>query len=228
MSVLTWDATGDRLYETGIKKGVLYPIDVATKTYNKGYAWNGLSSVSENPSGAESNAIYADDIKYLDLLSAEELGLTIEAYTRPDAFEQCDGSAELDTGISIGMQSRLSFGLCYRTALGNDVQGSDYAYKLHLIYGCKASPSERSYNTINDSPDAATMSWEVSTTPVEVKDHKPTSILTIDSSKVSKEAMKAIEDVLYGTNETEARLPLPEEVVKIMKDASSAVALQKE
>mgnify|MGYP001771235972 FL=1 len=218
MSRLVWDQTGERLYETGVKYGVLYVQEGAA--YPKGVAWNGLTAVTESPSGAEATALYADDIKYLNLMSAEEFGATIEAYTYPDEFMACDGSASLSEGVYIGQQARKSFGLCYRTTIGNDVVNNDYGYKLHLIYGALASPSEKAYSTINDSPEAITFSWEVSTTPVNVTGHKPTACLTIDSTKVAPEKLAALEDILYGKNEAEARLPLPDEVVQIMTAAA--------
>ena len=216
MSKLVWDSTGDRLYETGVKNGVLYPID-EVGTYSKGVAWNGLTAVTESPSGAESNPLYADDIKYLDLRSVEEFGGTIEAYMYPDEFAECDGSAELAAGVKIGQQQRKVFGLCYRTTLGNDVKRDDYGYKLHIVYGAVASPSERSYTTMNDSPEAITMSWEFSTTPVSVEGFRPTAHLEIDSTKANAEKLAALEDILYGANETEARLPLPDEIATLMK-----------
>ena len=214
MSKLVWDQTGERLYETGVKYGVLYVQEGAA--YPKGVAWNGLTAVTESPSGAEATALYADDIKYLNLMSAEEFGATIEAYTYPDEFMACDGSASLSDGVYIGQQARKSFGLCYRTTIGNDVVNNDYGYKLHLIYGALASPSEKAYSTINDSPEAITFSWEVSTTPVNVTGHKPTACLTIDSTKVAPEKLAALEEILYGKEQAEPRLPLPDEVVQIM------------
>lgn len=220
MSRLTWDTTGERYYETGVKQGVLYPIQSDGK-YSKGVAWNGLTAVTESPSGAEATALYADDIKYLNLLSNEEFGATIEAYTYPDEFADCDGSAALATGVMIGQQKRKTFGLCYRTTLGNDVDGNDYGYKLHLIYGCLAAPSEKAYATINDSPEAITFSWEVSTTPVNVAGFKPTSQITIDSTKADATKLAALEDILYGKDgdtSTEPRLPLPDEVATLMSN----------
>ena len=220
MAQLVWDATGDRTYETGLSKGVLYPIN-SSGVYTPGVAWNGLSSVSESPSGAEANAIYADNIKYLNLYSAEEFGATIECYTYPDEWALCDGSASLADGIMLGQQDRKTFGLCYRTVLGNDVDGDAHGYKLHLIYGCKASPSERQYQTINDSPEAITFSYEISTTPINVTGHKPVSCITIDSTKVNADKLAALEKVLYGQdavtgqNPQEAvdpRLPLPDQI----------------
>ena len=222
MSRITWDNAGERYYETGVKMGVLYPIQTGG-VYNKGVAWNGLTAVTESPSGAEATALYADDIKYLNLMSNEEFGATIEAYTYPDEFAECDGSVALTEGVMIGQQKRKTFGLCYRTTIGNDVDGNDYGYKLHLIYGCLAAPSEKAFSTINDSPEAITFSWEVSTTPVNVKGFKPTSQITIDSTKVNKDKLSALEDILYGKNgdggsATEPRLPLPDEVAELMKE----------
>ena len=215
MPKLTWDNTGERIFETGVKQGVLYPIQSDGK-YTKGVAWNGLTAVTESPSGAEATALYADDIKYLNLLSNEEFGATIEAYTYPDEFAECDGSAELATGVMIGQQKRKIFGLCYRTTIGNDVEGNDYGYKLHLVYGCLAAPSEKGYSTINDNPDAITFSWEVSTTPVNVEGFKPTSQITIDSTKADPTKLAALEAVLYGAEAAEAKLPLPDEVATLM------------
>ena len=215
MPKLTWDNTGERIFETGIKQGVLYPIQSDGK-YTKGVAWNGLTAVTESPSGAEATALYADDIKYLNLLSNEEFGATIEAYTYPDEFAECDGSAELATGVVIGQQKCKIFGLCYRTTISNDVDGNDYGYKLHLVYGCLAAPSEKGYSTINDNPDAITFSWEVSTTPVNVEGFKPTSQITIDSTKADPTKLAALEAILYGSAETEAKLPLPDEVATTM------------
>lgn len=217
MSKLIWDNTGERYYETGVKNGVLYVQSAGA--YPKGVAWNGLTAVTESPSGAEPTPLYADDIKYLNLMSAEEFGATIEAYTYPDEFMECDGSAALTTGVYIGQQSRKSFGLCYRTTLGNDSVGNDYGYKLHLIYGALAAPSEKAYATINDSPEAITFSWEVSTTPVNVSGHKPTATIVIDSTKVDAEKLAALEAVLYGSESEEARLPLPDEIATLMGTA---------
>lgn len=214
MSKLVWDTTGERYYETGVKNGVLYVQSAGA--YPKGVAWNGLTAVTESPSGAEATALYADDIKYLNLMSNEEFGATIEAYTYPDEFAACDGSAALVDGVMIGQQKRSAFGLCYRTAIGNDTDGSDYGYKLHLVYGCQAAPSEKGYATINDNPEAITFSWEVTTTPVEVTGHKPTSCITIDSTKVDPGKLADLEKVLYGDTETEARLPLPDEIANLM------------
>ena len=217
MSRITWDNAGKRYYETGVKMGVLYPIQTGGQ-YNKGVAWNGLTAVTESPSGAEATPLYADDIKYLNLMSNEEFGCTIEAYTYPDEFAECDGSAALSDGVMIGQQKRKTFGLCYRTSLGNDVDGTDYGYKLHLVYGCLAAPSEKAYATINDSPEAITFSWEVSTTPVNVTGFKPTSQITIDSTKVDKVKLTSLEDILYGKDgepASEPKLPLPDEVAAI-------------
>lgn len=216
MSRLIWDNTGERLYETGVKKGVLYPYNSALGQYDTGVVWNGLSSVSESPSGAEANAIYADDIKYLELRSAEEFGATVEAYMFPDEFAICDGSAEVASGVMIGQQTRQRFGLSYRTIVGNDTQTDSYGYKLHLIYNAMASPSERQYQTVNDSPEAITFSWEMTTTPIAVEGYKPTASMTIDSTKADPTALSALEDILYGGESSDARLPLPEEVIAIM------------
>lgn len=217
MSKIVWDQTGERLYETGVKQGVLYI--PASGVYSKGVAWNGLTAVTESPSGAEATALYADDIKYLNLMSNEEFGCTIEAYTYPDEFAACDGSASLAKGVSIGQQPRKTFGLCYRTTLGNDTDGNDYGYKLHMVYGCLAAPSEKAFSTINDSPEAITFSWEVSTTPVNVAGHKPTAHLEIDSTKADPVKLAALEKILYGDTDTEARLPLPDEIVTLMAEA---------
>lgn len=218
MSKLTWDNTGERYYETGVKQGVLYP-QAEGGTYPLGVAWNGLTAVTESPSGAEATPLYAADIKYLNLISAEEFGATIEAYTYPDEFAECDGSAELVAGVMLGQQKRKAFGLCYRTVLGNDVDNNDYGYKLHLIYGALAAPSEKAYATINDSPEAIIFSWEVTTTPVAVTGFKPTASITIDSTKVSAEKLTALEEILYGTEDTEPRLPLPDEIATLMAAA---------
>lgn len=225
MPELKWDQVGEKTYETGVKKGVHYPID-ENGAYSKGYAWNGLTNVAENPSGAEETPLYADDQKYLSLYSAETFGATVQAYTYPDSFALCDGSSALDANaaVMIGQQDRKAFGMSYVTTKGNDTQGNGYGYIIHLIYGATASPSQKSYDTINDSPNAVQFSWELKTTPVPVTGHKSTASLTIDSTKFPKEKrdaiMKAIEDVLYGTSSTEARLPLPDEVLTIIDNAS--------
>ena len=216
MAKIVWDESGKRTYETGVRNGVLY-LQNESGVYNKGVAWNGLTAVTESPSGAEPTALYADDIKYLELFSAEEFGATIEAYTYPAEFEKCDGSASLGAGVTIGQQDRATFGLCYRTVLGNDVKGSEFGYKLHLIYGAKAKPSEKGYQTINDSPEAITFSWEVSTTPVNVSGFKPTACVTIDSTKIEPEKLAQIETLLYGDTSAEAKLPLPDEIAQIVK-----------
>lgn len=217
MSKLFWDQTGERFYETGVKNGVLYVQE--NGAYPKGVAWNGLTAVTESPSGAEATALYADDIKYLNLYSAEEFGGTIEAYTYPEEFGVCNGEAELAAGVTIGQQARKAFGLCYRTAIGNDTDGNDHGYKLHLVYGAMASPSEKGYATINDSPEAITFSWEFTTTPVAVDGFKPTACITVDSTKVAPEKLTALEALLYGGESQEAKLPLPDEVAALLKTA---------
>lgn len=218
MAKLVWDATGERKYETGVRNGVLYVMD-ESGTYPKGVAWNGLTAVTESPSGAEATALYADDVKYLNLISAEEFGATIEAYTYPDEFAQCNGEASLVNGVTIGQQPRKTFGMAYRTVLGNDIENESYGYKLHLIYGAVASPSEKAYATINDSPEAITFSWELKTTPVVVSGFKPTASLTIDSTKANAEKLTALEDILFGSESGEARLPLPNEIATLMNAA---------
>lgn len=215
---LVWDQTGERYYETGVKNCALY-VQSTTGTYPKGVAWNGITAFTESPSGAEQTALYADDIKYLSLMSAEEFGGTIEAYTYPEEFAECDGSAELVKGAYIGQQSRKTFGLAYKTTLGNDVDGNDKGYKLHLVYGCQASPSEKAYTSINDSPEAITFSWEVTTTPVNVTGHKPTAIVTIDSTKADSTKLKALEAILFGSETADARLPLPDEISTLLAAA---------
>lgn len=214
-NALIWDESGKKFYETGVDHGVLYDIDSEGK-YVDGVAWNGLSAVNETPSGAEANDIYADNAKYLSLMSAEKLDLTIEAYTYPAEFEKCDGSDTLVGGVTVGQQARKPFGFCYRTRVGNDTDGDAHGYKLHLVYGCKASPSERSYSTVNDSPEAINFSWEVNTTPVNVTGKQPTSIVTIDSTKIeNKEKLVAFEKILYGDTE-KPRMPLPDEVASLL------------
>lgn len=219
MAKLKWDQIGERYYETGVKMGVLY-VQGEGGTYPQGVAWNGLTAVTESPSGAEANPLYADDTKYLNLLSNEEFGATVECYTYPEEFDQCNGVASLATGVSIGQQSRKAFGMCYRTVLGNDVDNNDYGYKLHLIYNALASPSEKAYSTVNDSPEAITFSYELTTTPVNVAGHKPTALLTIDSTKVNAEKLAELEAMLYGTESEEAHLPLPDEIAELFKDAA--------
>lgn len=220
MAMLKWDQAGERIYETGVDHGVLYP--QKNGSYPKGVAWNGLISVTESPSGAEDNPLYADNMKYLNIKSNEDYGATIECYTYPDEWAACNGEADLATGVTLGQQRRNTFGLSYRTNIGNDTDGNDHGYKLHLVYGCSASPSEKSYSTINDSPEAITFSYEVTTTPIPVSGNdvdgnpfKPTAVITIDSTKVSKANLQALEKILYGSDEasgTEARLPLPDEL----------------
>lgn len=215
MAKIVWDEVGSRLYETGVDHGVLYPIQEDGK-FTKAVAWNGLSAINESPSGAEATAIYADNFKYLNLISAEDFSATIEAYTYPDEFTECDGSATIAKGVVVGQQARKTFGLCYRTMLGNDEKNTDYGYKLHLIYGCTAAPSAKNYSTISDSPSAITFSWEAKTTPIPVAGHKPAATLVIDSTKVSKENMAKLEDALYGTSSTEGKLLTPDEVVALI------------
>ena len=215
MAALVWDQTGEKIYETGVDHGVLY-IPNVLGVYANGYAWNGLTSVSESPSGAEPTAQYADNIKYLNLVSAEEFGATIEAFTYPDEFGQCDGSAAPVEGVFLGQQGRRSFGLAYRTLVGNDLEATEYGYKLHLIYGATARPSEKAYNTVNDSPEAITFSWELSTTPVSVTGFKPTASITIDSTKTDAADLAALEGILYGAAATEPRLPMPDEVLTLL------------
>lgn len=221
MSALVWDNTGERLYETGVKKGVLYKY--ANNAYGNGVAWNGLTAVTESPSGADETALYADDIKYLSLRAAEEFGGTIEAYTFPDEFMECDGTKTLITGAAVGQQARAMFGLSYVTTIGNDTDGNDHGYKIHLVYGATCSPSERAYSTINDSPEAITFSWEFSTVPVAVGEgFKPTALITIDSTKVDSAKLTALENWLYGTDAsgndegTSAQLPLPAKVIELL------------
>lgn len=216
---LVWDEIGKRTYETGVDRGVLFPMSNAGQ-YAAGVAWNGLTAVNESPSGAEASPLYADNIKYLELMSAEEFGASIEAYTYPDEFAECDGSAEPAPGVMIGQQPRKKFGFSYRTKLGNDTDGDSHGYKLHLVYNALAAPSEKGYQTINDSPEAITFSWEVTTTPVAVEGYKPTAHLVIDSTKVDAEKLAQLEELLYGTEEKEASLPTPDEVIAIFKEAA--------
>ena len=219
MAKLLWDLPGERVFETGVSKGVLYPTE--NGEYSEGVAWNGLVSVSENPTGAEPSPQYADNIKYLNLMSTEEFEATIEAFTYPEEFAICDGSAEAAPGAYIGQQARRAFGLSYTTVVGND-QDSNAGYKIHLVYGALASPSDKTYETINDKPEAITFSWEVTTTPVSVKGYKPTAALIIDSTKVDKSKLEMLEDVLYGSEEESPRLPLPDEVVEIIGKSTEA------
>ena len=216
MAKLVFNNVGERLFETGVKNGVLYVMG-DEGTYEKGVVWNGLTAVTESPSGADTTPLYADDVKYVVIYAAEEFGATVEAFTYPEEFEQCDGSAAIFEGVTIGQQSRKSFGMCYKTSVGNDVQGQDFGYKIHIIYGAKAAPSEKSYSTINDSPEAVTFSWELSTVPVPVEGFNPTATMVIDSTRVPKEKMKLIEDKLYGTESEEATLPLPNELLALLK-----------
>jgi len=225
MSELVWDEVGERLYETGVKKGVLYP-RISDGSYPVGVVWNGITAVTEKPSGAEPNPKYADDIKYLNLISVEEFAAMIEAFMYPDEFAACDGSASLSTGVVIGQQTRQTFGLAYRTTLGNDTDGEDYGYKLHLVWGATATPSEKGYQTINDSPEAIAFSWEITTIPVAVTGKKPTASMTIDSTKVDPTTLAALELILYGATGVDPRLPLPDEIAALfIAGAPSAVAL---
>lgn len=225
MAKLEWDKTGAHYFENGVDHGVLYPQTdgevSGSVVYGDGVAWNGLTSVTQSPEGAEPSAVYADNIKYLSLLSVEEFNATIEAYTYPDEFAACDGSASLGEGVTIDQQARKTFCLSYRTKIGNDVN-SDLGYKIHIIYGCLAAPSERAYETVNDSPEAMTLSWEISTTPVVVTGFKPTSHLVIDSTKVKPAALKAIEDALYGTESDKAKILMPDEVAALIKNNAGA------
>lgn len=214
MAALEWDKVGEREYETGVKKGVLYPY--GDSGYGTGVAWNGLISVTESPSGAEANKIYADDIVYATLQSNEEFGGTIEAYMSPPEFDQCDGTAEIAKGVHAGQQTRKMFGFCYRTIIGNDEKNEDYAYKLHIVYGAKANPTEKQYSSINDSPEAATLSWEFTTTPVSVPGFKPTALITINSTKADKSKLAELEAKLYGTESQEPSLPMPSDIITLM------------
>lgn len=215
MSKLVWDNISEHYYETGVDHGVLFPYDSATSKYAAGVAWNGLSAVNESPSGAEATAVYADNIKYLNLMSNEEFGCTIEAYTYPDEFAECDGSASLASGVVISQQPRKMFGFSYRTKIGNDVDGSDHGYKIHLVYGAMAAPSEKSYATINDSPEAITFSWEVSTTPIDFSGFKPTAHVIVDSTKADPSDFTAFETMLYGSQSEDAKLPMPSDLISI-------------
>lgn len=216
MAKLVWDQTGQKFFETGVSNGVLYVSD-GQGGYLKGVAWNGLTSVAENPSGAESNPVYADNIKYLNIISAEEFGATIEAYTYPDEFMECDGSAQVVTGVNIGQQARKSFGISYRTRVGNDVAGDNLGYKIHVIYNCQASPSGKTYSTVNESPEAITFSWEVTTTPVPVEGFRPTATVVFDSTKLEAEKMAAVEEALYGGASSEPGLPSIEELLALVQ-----------
>lgn len=224
MTVLQWDNVGERRYETGVDRGVLYQLNNDGE-YVDGVAWNGLTTVTESPSGAESNKQYADNIVYVNLISAEEFGGTIEAFTYPDSFGQNDGSAEPVAGVQLGQQGRRPFGLAYRTLMGNDTQGTDFGYKLHLVYGCQASPSEKAYATVNDSPEAASLSWEFTTTPINVADRKPTSIVTIDSTKTDPDRLAELLDILWGTDTDAPRLPSPDEVLTLVGTGAVEVNL---
>ena len=215
---LAWDETGKKLFETGVSNVALYPQD-SNGTYGTGVAWNGVTTISESPSGAEATTLWANNGKYLNLYSVEEYASSIEAYTYPDEFAECDGSAEIAKGVSIGQQTRKSFGLAYKTLIGSDTDGNDHGYKLHLVYGCKAAPSERSHATVNDSPEALSFSWEISTTPVSVTGHKPTASVEIDSTKVDKSKLEAFEKILFGSDTAAARLPLPDEVATLLADS---------
>lgn len=219
MTVLTWDQVGDRLFETGVDRGVLY-LPNEDGDYDEGHAWNGLTTVTETPAGADANPQFADNIKYLNLIAAETFGGTIEAFTYPDEFMQCDGTAEPQPGVAVGQQGRSIFGLCYRTRLGNDLDGTDHGFKLHLIYGAQASPSERAYATINDSPAAIAFSWPITTSPVPVTDLKPTALITIDSTKVDATKLSDLEAILYGDESTDPRLPLPDEIIALFEGAA--------
>lgn len=221
MAKLVWDQSGERLFETGVSNGVLY-VRNSDGEYPLGVPWNGLTAVTESPSGAEATPLYADNIKYLSLMSNEEFGATIEAYTYPDEFAECDGSAELGAGVMIGQQTRKYFGLVYKTVIGNDTDGNAYGYKLHIIYGAQAAPSEKAYATINDSPEAITFSWELTTTPIEVTGFKPTASLVIDSTKIDAASLASIEALLFGTEAAEASLPTPNEILALLPEGPSA------
>lgn len=218
---LVWDQSGERLYETGVSQCALYPMTAGA--YPKGVAWNGITAITESPSGAEPTAMYADNIKYLDIVSTETYAATIEAYMYPDEFKSCNGESEIADGVVIGQQNRQKFGLCYKTILGNDTDGEDYGYELHLVYGGLAAPAEEAHNSVNESPEGMTMSWSVSTTPVEVPGKKPTATVTFNSVKVGEKVMKAIEDVVYGSTDKDARLPLPSELIELITAAKTAV-----
>lgn len=220
MSQLQWDKVGERLYETGVDHGVLFPMGAEGK-YDKGAAWSGLTAINENPSGGEANPFYADNIKYLNLMSAEDFGFGIEAYTYPPEWEACDGSAEIAPGVTVGQQTRKVFGLSYRTLIGNDVDAQDHGYKIHIVYGAQASPSQRNHNTVNDSPEPTAMSWDATTTPVEIPGAKPAAHLIVDSTKTDKDKLAALEKILYGSEEEESRLPMPAEIIELMKNGAA-------
>lgn len=227
MPKLVWDAVGEKMFEAGVDHCVLYPVNEQGE-YKPGEAWNGITSISESPEGGEANDQYADNIKYLSLMSAEDLNGTIEAYMAPDGWAKCDGTVQPVAGVTIGQQARKAFGLSYRTKIGNDVDDTNHGYKLHLLYGAKASPSERSYETINDSPEPIQFSWEFNTTPVNVTGYQPTSLLTIDSTKCDAEKLAALEDILYGTESDDARLPLPDEVFALLNGNATEAAAARE
>lgn len=220
---LTWDDVGERRYETGVSETALFPM-TDEGTYGTGVAWNGITAVNENPSGAETTDLYADDEKYLSLTSAEKFGCTIEAYTCPDEFEKCDGTAEIAPGVTIGQQERTPFGLVYKTRVGNDVKGNDFGYKLHIIYGAKATPSQKNYASINESPEVITFSWEVNTTPVKVKGFKSTASLVIDSTKVDAKKLAKVEEALYGSESADAKLLMPDEIAEMLKAEADNIA----
>lgn len=225
MAKLIWDEVGKRVYETGVKQAVLYVMSNAN-TYGKGVAWSGMTAVTESPSGAEATPLYADDTKYLELYSAEEFGATIEAYTYPDEFGACDGTVTLEKGVTIGQQTRSQFALCYRTAIGNDTNGLKHGYKLHIIYGCRATPTEKAYNAINNDPEAITFSWEITTTPVPVTGQDPTSTIVLDSTKLKPATMQAVEAKLYGDQTTEPKLLMPDEIIALVKQTEGAKAFE--
>lgn len=217
MTAITWDAAGSHVYHTGVSKGVLYVFDNSTNAYKDGVAWNGLKTVTESPSGAEATSIYADNIKYLTLTSAEEFKVTIEAYTYPDEFAECDGTAQLNKGVLVGQQNRSRFALCYSTILGNDTKGDQYGELIHIVYGAVASPSEKAYATVSDSPDAIAFSWECNTTPVPVPNKKPTSLITLDTTKIDAGKLKAVLDKLYGSATAQPKLLMPNEIAELTK-----------
>lgn len=223
MSKLVWDQAGQKLYENGVDQGVLF-VQAANGTYQSGVAWNGLTAVNQSPSGGDANPLYADNIKYLDLRSAEDFGATVEAYTYPDEFAVCDGSAEIAPGVMAGQQARRSFGFSYRTLIGNDTEGDAHGYKIHIIYNATVSPSEKSYGTVNDSPDAINFSWELTTTPIAVTGFKPTAHIEIDSTKVDEAKLTTLENLLYGTENAEPTLPLPDRLVEIFSTSGTTGA----